>query len=74
MNQAETVTDILEVQDRSTTNDEKSVSVPSTVDENVEGDETPSEELDVGASTIDDALNEMAKNSEDSENVISNSL
>ena len=74
MNQAETVTDILEVQDQSTTNDEKSVSVPSTVDENVEGDETPSEELDVGASTIDDALNEMAKNSEDSESVIFNSL
>ena len=74
MNQAETVTDILEVQDRSTTNDEKSVSVPSAVDENVEGDETPSEELDVGASTIDDALNETAKNSEDSESVISNSL
>ena len=74
MNQAETVPDILEVQDRSTTNDEKSVSVPSTVDENVEGDETPSEELDVGASTIDDALNETAKNSEDSESVISNSL
>ena len=74
MNQAETVTDILEVQDQSTTNDEKSVSVPSTVDENVEGDETPSEELDVGASTIDDALNETAKNSEDSESVISNSL
>ena len=44
------------------------------MDENVEGDETPSEELDVGASTIDDALNEMAKNSEDSESVISNSL
>lgn len=74
VNQAETMTDILEVQDQPASSDEKSVSVPSAVDEKVEGDETPSEELDVGASAVDDALNEMASNSEDSESVISNSL
>ncbi|RVW96273.1 Elongation factor Ts [Vitis vinifera] len=74
VNQAETVTEILEVQDQPASSDEKSVSVPSAVGEKVEGDETPSEELDVGASAVDDALNEMASNSEDSESVISNSL
>ena len=46
------MTDILEVQDQAANSGEKSVSVPAAVDEKVEGDETPSKELDVGASAL----------------------
>lgn len=42
VNQTETVTDTLEVQDQPVSSVEKSVSIPSTVDEKVNGDETPS--------------------------------
>ena len=42
VNQTETVTDTLEVQDQPVSSVEKSVSIPSAVDEKVNGDETPS--------------------------------
>lgn len=74
VNQTETVTDIPEVQDQPASSDENMVSVPSAVDDKVEDNETPSEELDVGASSVDDTLDERASNGEDSESVISGSL
>lgn len=73
VSQTESVTDTPEVQDKPASSDEKLASVTSVVDEKVEDDETPSEVLELGTSTIDDALNETAS-SEDSGSLISNSL
>ncbi|KAA8523139.1 hypothetical protein F0562_009562 [Nyssa sinensis] len=68
VNQTETE---LEVQDQPVSGNEV-VSAPSAVDEMVEDNETSSKELDVGATTVDDALTDVTHH-EDTESIVSGS-
>lgn len=57
--------DTLKVQYQPISSNEKFVSISSIVDEKENGDETSSEDLNVGTSAVNDALKEMENNSKD---------
>lgn len=65
-NQSKTGSDeVQEQQDQLASNNERTVSVPSTVDETIKEDEASSQEADVGATALDDASTNIAENEED---------
>ena len=66
INQSKTGSDeVQEQQDQLASNNERTVSVPSTVDETIKEDEASSQEADVGATASDDASTNIAENEED---------